>query len=73
MELTVFEKLACSILSKLKYDENSHFYKCKWNSFILLIAQLILGRDSLSFMQQVLYQIEPSHIKDIDFEINNLR
>ena len=54
-ELTLRERIACTVLGKLKYDkETSVFYRCGWNDAILDIAALFLKRDPIEFMIDLL-------------------
>lgn len=54
-KLTFREKLACKVLSLLRWNEKDEFYKCNWNDSILAIAAWILkGRNPVEFMIWVL-------------------
>lgn len=47
--------MACKVLSKLKYNNNDEFYKCRWNDSVLALGCLILkGRDPIEFIEWVL-------------------
>ena len=50
------EKLACKVLSHLKYSKVlAKFYKCKKNDFILQTAKILLhGEDPINFIIKVL-------------------
>lgn len=49
-QLTFSEKMACKVMSKLRYNEKDEFYKCFWNDSIMWIACLFLGgRDPVKF------------------------
>lgn len=63
--ITFMEKMACRVLSRLRYNENDEFYKCWQNDLILGIAWVILGgRNPIDFIIWLLGD-EPS--------LNNLK
>ena len=55
-KLTFRERLACSVLSHLKYDmKTNEFIKCHKNDIILTLGGWILkGRDPIEFIAWVL-------------------
>lgn len=59
-KLTFRERMACAVLSKLKYNSNDEFYKCHWNDCVLALGCLLLkGRDPIEFIEWVL-DIDPN-------------
>ena len=54
-KLTFSERIACLVLSHLKYDQNDEFIKCHWNDCVLALGCWILkGRDPIEFIAWVL-------------------
>lgn len=50
-DLKLNERLACTILAKLKYNSDGEFYKCRWNDACLWIAKIFLkGQDPIEFI-----------------------
>lgn len=50
-QLTLKEKMACNVLSHLRYNDCDEFYKCTYNDYLLTIASTLLGgRDPVEFI-----------------------
>ena len=54
IELTWRECMACRIMGKLKYNKEDKFYKCWQNDTILFIAELLLRRNPIKFVIELL-------------------
>lgn len=50
-KLTKCERMACRILSHLKYNKQDEFYKCPFNDMLMNMACFLLhGRDPVEFI-----------------------
>ena len=54
IELNWRECMACRIMRSLKYDKEDRFYKCWRNDIILTVAKLMLRRDPIKFVIDLL-------------------
>lgn len=63
-QLTFRERLACKILGTLKYNENDDFYKCPYNDFVMWIASLLLNRDPVEFIIEIL-ELDPEECQEL--------
>lgn len=53
-KLTWRERMACGIMTNLKYNKEDKFYKCRQNDAILTVAKLLLRRDPIKFAIELL-------------------
>lgn len=54
IELNWHERVACRIMMNLKYNKEDRFYKCWRNDFIMTVAKLLLRRDPIKFVIDLL-------------------
>ena len=54
IELNLRECMACMIMGKLKYNKEDRFYKCWRNDIIMTVAKLLLRRDPVKFVVDLL-------------------
>lgn len=54
IELNWREQVACRIMMNLKYDKEDRFYKCWRNDIIMTVAKLLLRRNPIKFVIDLL-------------------
>ena len=54
IKLTWRERMACRVMTNLKYNRKNKFYKCWQNDTILTVAKLLLRRDPVKFVIDIL-------------------
>ena len=54
IKLTWRERMACRVMTNLKYNRKNKFYKCWQNDTILTVAKLLLQRNPIEFVIDLL-------------------